>query len=392
MPDLHVLGLPSWYPTLETPLDGVFFKEQFQALHNAGVRVGVVYPQIRTIKKLGWGAIRKSHFQSSFVEEGGLPVGRLYGWNLIPYPRRIGGFFRIWLTELLVKQYIARFGRPDLLHAHSVLWGGIAAAEVSRKLGLPYVITEHSSAFFQGKVGAHLHIQSRRAFTGARRVITVSHALGRYLVENHLAAAEQVCVIPNMVDTDFFTPPPARARPRPFRFLCVAIFSPVKQIDLLLTAFAQAFAGADNVLLDIGGDGPERLSLEILAQELGIASRVTFLGPLNRAEVREAMWRAHTLVSASFYETFGVTLIEALATGLPVVSTASGGPDDIVSPDVGRLTPVDDVEALARALQWARHAYPGFDPAQLRNYALSRFSRQQIARQIIDLYQEILAC
>jgi glycosyltransferase involved in cell wall biosynthesis len=390
MPELHVLMLPSWYPTHLTPLDGIFFKEQFLALRDAGIRVGVIYPEIKSVKKLSWNTLREYRFQSVFTEEDGLLTGRLYGWHLLPRPKVISGRFRVWLTMLLVKQYIARFGYPVLLHAHSILCGGVAAASAGHRYNLPYIVTEHNSAFIEGKVSQRQYIHAQHATTGARRVIAVSSALARYMTEHGLASPAQIRVIPNLVHTDFFTCPVQRPAPQPFRFVTIAFFDGVKRLDFLLKAFARAFKGDHEVVLEIGGDGPQRPILERLVQELELTVQVKFLGLLDRAHVRDAMWRAHTLVNSSFYETFGVTLIEALATGLPVVATACGGPEDIVTPDVGRLIPVDDVDAMADALRWARQAYPSFDPARLREYAVSRFSAPQVTSQIINLYREVL--
>ena len=109
----------------------------------------------------------------------------------------------------------------------------------------------------------------------------------------------------------------------------------------LLRAFAERFAGDPSVRLGIGGDGPERGRLHELAGSLAIAEQVDWLGALDRDGVRQAMCEADAFVLPSRLETFGVVVIEALACGLPVVATRSGGAAvTALSSIVGCATPL----------------------------------------------------
>lgn len=176
----------------------------------------------------------------------------------------------------------------------------------------------------------------------------------------------------------------------PFRFLTVSLLSPHKRVDWLLRAFAQAFSQHDDVILEIGGDGEDRAALENLVRELAISERVRFLGRLDRAGVREAMQRANAFVLTSLFETFGIVLIEAMATGLPVVSTACGGPEDIVTPEVGLLVPTDQFDRLAPALRKMYQTHAQYDPSAISTYAERRFSTPVVTKQIIDVYNDVL--
>ncbi len=261
MRSFHVLILPSWYPTRYAPLNGVFFQEQARALHKAGVQVGVIYPDLRSLRTLGLRSVLENRFQVALWDEDGIPTVRFHGWN--PPSARLRGKLFVGLALRLAISYIERFGKPDLLHAHSVLWGGVAAREVGRRLGIPYVVTEHSSAFGRGLIQTWQEPLIRAAFQDASAVLAVSRSLARLLAP--YAGEREIEVLPNMVDTDYFTLPP---RPRvldPFRFLTVAFLTPIKGIDILLRAFARAFKGNNRVVLEIGGDGPDRGALESLA-------------------------------------------------------------------------------------------------------------------------------
>jgi glycosyltransferase involved in cell wall biosynthesis len=97
------------------------------------------------------------------------------------------------------------------------------------------------------------------------------------------------------------------------------------------------------------------------------------------------MWQANTLVLPSSVETFGVVLVEALATGIPVISTRCGGPADIVEPGLGLLVDCDDDEALAEAMvAVTRRAYSEDD---LRRRAMARFSFEQVANTLLGVYR-----
>ncbi|PSQ91003.1 MAG: glycosyltransferase family 4 protein, partial [Bacteroidetes bacterium QS_4_64_154] len=79
---MHVLVVPSWYPTTEAPLQGIYFAEQAQILHDHGLTVGVVYPEQQSLRHLSWDALRRKHFQTAWTTDHDVPVLRRYGWNV----------------------------------------------------------------------------------------------------------------------------------------------------------------------------------------------------------------------------------------------------------------------------------------------------------------------
>ena len=166
-------------------------------------------------------------------------------------------------------------------------------------------------------------------------MLAVSEALSR--VVNSLAGIDRCQVVPNFIDFQFFTLPPVPRRQESFTFLCVCNLVRVhKRVDRLIRAFARASAVRPWSRLVIVGEGPDEAALRVLAHQCGVAQSVEFTGALPPAGVRERMWQANAFVLASAFETFGVVLVEALATGIPVISTRSGGAEDIVEPGLGR--------------------------------------------------------
>ncbi len=129
----------------------------------------------------------------------------------------------------------------------------------------------------------------------------------------------------------------------------VASLNPYKGIDVFLHGAADVLHDAPDTRFLIVGDGPERPSLERIAAELGIAERVTFTG--IRSDVDEILKLAYVFVLPSRTEAFPNVILEAMATGLPVVSTDVGSVGELVFDDeTGMKIPVDDTAALSRAI------------------------------------------
>ncbi|MBS4167835.1 glycosyltransferase [Parachlamydia sp. AcF125] len=385
---LHVLWLPSWYPIEENPLKGIFFQEQAKALYQEGVNVGVIYPEVRPLRDWKWAQGLKNYFQSSFAIEDHIPTYRRHGWNL--FPKMIKQQMRFWIAQAdsLMKRYVAKQGLPALIHAHSVLWGGIAAQVLSKKWKIPYVVTEHFTGilkekpFSTGLEDCWSKPYIREAYRHATYVFSVGRAL-KVVIEK--CAGREVQVLPNCFDADFFTLASQEKKRSPFRFFCLAHLTANKNYPLLLKAFQLAYQHNPHICLEIGGAGELKKGLEQMARDYKIASAVHFLGPLSRGEVLKAMHRANAFVLPSNFETFGVVLIEALATGLPLIATRCGGPEDIVTEDVGILVPLNDSQALAEAMKNIQ--YNCYEPEVLRNSAINRFSRQVVTQKLIQFYR-----
>lgn len=389
---MHVLVIPSWYPTAENPVRGIFFREQSHAVRRAGHDVGVIAVEAHG-RRRAFDALRGVVPLGIRTEvDAGIPTYRAHviGWRYrLPY-----GASGTWARAIdaLYRRYVERHGRPDLVHVHSALYAGAAALRLKRRYGVPYVITEHSTAYARGLLRRWELRLCRRIFAAADARIFVSPMQGEQVGSLVGRAVEPWEWVPNMVDARF-EPAPARERgrtARPFRFLNVAILTAKKGHVDLLDAFARAFPDAVGVELRIGGDGPERSRLEAHAAALGIADHVRWLGRLTRDQVLAELREADAFVLPSHYETFGVVLIEALACGLPVVATACGGPECIVHERNGVLVPPRSVDALARAMAAIHRGIGEFDPEFIRSDCLARFGEHAVVDRITAVYERVL--
>jgi glycosyltransferase involved in cell wall biosynthesis len=153
------------------------------------------------------------------------------------------------------------------------------------------------------------------------------------------------------------SPPLEQPERRERRLACIASFIPVKNHAGLLQAF-HTIAFDQDLVLDLVGDGPLRPQLAALVKELGLDDRVQFLGTLAHEQILRKLgsgdWFAVVLASiasADEHEGIPVSLMEAMAAGVPVVATDSGGTSELVGRGAGLLVPVGDVDALADALR-----------------------------------------
>lgn len=285
--------------------------------------------------------------------------------------------------------------RFDLIHAHFTYPDGWVAARLARRWGVPLIITEQ--AMWGPWMETHAVIR-RRSLWAARRSafhIAISTAL-RASIARYTGESPRLRVIPDGVDGSLFTLRPGERSASASQILFVGVIRLVKGVDVLLRAMRiLADRGRDVRLVLVGESFYESYRLDYerlrgLTAELGIATRVEFVGRKTDEEVARYMQESALLVLPSRRESLGMVLVEALACGTPVVATRSGGPEDIVTPEVGVLVPPEDPEALATGIETVLDRRAHYDPARLRAHALERFGLEAVHEQIAALYSQAI--
>lgn len=381
---MHILILPSWYSTADKPWRGTYVQDQAVALDRAGLRAAVAFVERRSLWRFNFLRLVPNHFQTVAHPERGIPTLRMKGWSTFAQTTR-GSLLWSRLTQKLLRSYVTRHGVPDVIHGHAALWGGYAAMKSAEVLGCPYVVTEHSSAVLMQQLDDEQRDYAAAVYRNAAAVITVSGALKAAVDE--IAGAPVAVVVPNTVDTEFFHVPRPRGSGH-FTFLAVCDLDASKRMDLLIGAFVRLRLAYPEIRLAIGGSGKEAGHLRSLVRALDAKRDIHFTGALPRCRVRQQMWAANALVLPSDYETFGVVAVEALSTGIPVVATRCGGPEEIVSEETGDLVPRGDQDGLAAAMERVLHRR--FDPNALHESAHRRFGHDVIAKRLRDVYSKVI--
>lgn len=386
---MNVLVLPSFYPMhLDFPR-GNFFEEQTRMLGEYGIEMSVVFNENRSLKSLRWNRLWHAHFQRISKDENGIWVLRRKGWNVIPTRFRLGKILWIRQSVKLVEYYLSIFGKPDLIHAHCTWLAGLVAAIISKKYRIPYILTEHSTHIQTGMTDKDKPLY-QNALNAASSVVAVSNPLKNLLTSKIPIDPGSVKVIPNFIDFDFFKPAEdgSRKNEQSYIILTVCFLESKKRVDRLLEAFQSFLEVCPQARLHIGGDGNETTLLKEKVRAAGIEDHVDFLGFLDRHGVRNALSEASLFVLASEVETFGVVLVEAMAMGVPVVATRSGGPEDIITSETGELAE-KTTDSLLQAMQRAYAKNQWYDSRRIRAVAQEKFSKEAVAHNYIELYNHV---
>jgi L-malate glycosyltransferase len=381
---MHILIIPSWYPQFSGDIGGSFFREQAIALKKSGCTVGVIYPQVRSLKNIK--SILKKPYGLTVEDDEGVNTIRWYAVNFIPKNKKYNKSHWIKIALKLFETYVEQFGKPDIIHVHSMLYAGFAAQLISEKYGISYVVTEHSTAFARNLISLDEISSLKQVVRDAKVCIAVSNEFSSLL--NKLFEIQKWTYIPNIVNDEFISFEKTLDTEEYFTFITVCFLEKKKRVDLLISSFAKAFKDNKKVRLKIGGDGVLMSELKILAKELGVESQVIFLGKLSRQQVKEEMALSNAFVLSSEYETFGVVLVEALALGKPLIATKCGGPESIVAPEVGYLIPKNSEREMTNALLELHQNWNKFDSVQIRQYCLENFSEKAVVEELTKIYTE----
>ena len=248
--------------------------------------------------------------------------------------------------SLVYARKLLRRRRYDVVHA----FFGIPCGVTAMQLGLPYIVSLRGSdvPFYNHRFEKldRLVFQrlSRNVWKRAAHVVANSTGLRELALAS--APNQPVAVIPNGVDTKFFSPPQKKRRNGRLTLVSTGRLIERKGYGYLI----EALRGMEGVHLQLVGDGNLRESLAADAGHIGVS--VEFMGPKSRDEVAAILRDADLFVLPSLNEGMSNSLLEALACGLPAVVTDVGGSAELVADAVnGAVVPTADVGALRRAIE-----------------------------------------
>lgn len=241
----------------------------------------------------------------------------------------------------------------------------------------PYVLNFWGSDIFEfpNKTPVHRWLIRRNAL-GAARVVSTSHVM-KQEIEKHCPELRDISVVPFGVDLDQFRFQSHHLSKNKLRLGTCKILSPAYAIDNMIRAVdSVSKALSQPISLDIYGDGPDRLKLEHLIQELGLSEAITIHGWTPHSLIPQAMENIDIFLLSSLQESFGVSAIEAQAAGIPVIATATAGFREVIQDGhSGIIVPVSDPDAMAEAIVALSH-----------NQALYEDLRQAGRKQVEECY------
>lgn len=296
-----------------------------------------------------------------------------------------------WGTNLL--RYKEELNRCDVLHA----LGPLSSSETLTSEGLPLLthfhhyetVTRPRELLYKP---FHHRLESR-AYRHSSLIAALSDHGAMDLQEAFRIRRERIRVIPDGVDLGRFAPRPKTAHDRP-TILCVGAHEERKGLSYLWQALSLLQKGGMDFLVDTVGVGPETKRLKSLARVLGLERRIRFLGYVNPLgeELPNIYRDADVLVHPSLEEGFGMVLIEAMASGVPVVASNSGAIPEAVG-DAGLLVPPRNPEALADAIRRVLTDSALSKSLSRRGQARveTLYSWDQIVQRTLEVYEETMA-
>ena len=297
---------------------------------------------------------------------------------------------------------IARAYRPDIVHTH-LAKAGFVGRIAGRLSGAQAIVHTYHGSVFHGYFGRResaLYLGVERALARVTsRIVAITPQVSEELTKLRVAPAAKIVEIPLGLDLAPFRDAPdrltARARlgisPDDAVVGLVARLVPIKDVRTFLKAMAFLVEDIPRLVVLIAGDGEDRAALETAAAELGFGARCRFLG--WRADLSTLYAAMNVLVLSSINEGAPVSVIEAMATGRPVVATAVGGVPDVVhNGQTGILVPPREPESLALAVR-AILSDPQVGEAfgkEGQRQALARFDAPRLVADVERLYRSLV--
>lgn len=392
--DLAVLT--PWYPGPDDDLAGAFVRATTSA-----VRPG--FDRVLTVHSEGWfypaaqfpvdeveSAAGRLAAAGATVTVSDTPLGEL---ARLAVPCPTPGDYPTWIdAHVRVLRAALPTGRIEapVVHAHTGVYAGCQAVALARP-DARVVVTEHAS--FLPRLFKQPGVRRRYAAVVRRAdvVLCVGTVLRDYLAAQFPAYAEKFQVVPNPIDFDAFA-----VRPEPVtalhRWLYLGRLVEEKGVLTLLEAFAQVAAADPAPVLTLVGAGPLAAEVRRRVADAGLADRVSLREPVAPDQVNRLLHEHDLLVHLSRKETFGMTVLEAVASGMPVLVTACEGPSETLAgleKQVGSMVEItDDPAVVVTAYRELTRRLPELGLAAARAELRDRYGNEAVAARLRRWYHE----
>ncbi len=380
-----ILFLPKWYPNRKDKFNGIFIERHAQAIaKHCKVAVLFVGPDNLLQKKHELVHSMENNLNIVRVYYKNSDVGSSLLGKAIKFIRYLQGFY------LGLKFVKSDFGKPNLVHVHVLTRPGLIALLLKKINKIPYIITEHWSGYMPAD-GTYKGLLKKWSTKWV-----VKNAAHITCVSKHLAAAMKdhelhgnYSIIGNCIDPPVLT---NKVIPASMQAILIGnLEDREKNISPVIQALNALRDEFPELKLCIIGKGKDKENLVQLCHDLKLNDRVNFLDEVAHEAVLEYLVQSSFLILNSNFETFSVVAAEALACGTPVLATRSGGPEDFILPEFGKLISPNSQEDLQNGMRWMCNNQGAFDKTKMKQYVLDNFSSEKIAEQFISIYHPLIS-
>ncbi|MEU4213749.1 glycosyltransferase [Actinoplanes sp. NPDC026623] len=382
----HVTVVTPWYPTRLLPFRGAFVQTMVEAtapgcdsmtvIHGDRWSAKISADQDKAVNRAHLALLPRTKRVSSTV------AGATLNYLPVPMPAEVGFADTATRHEATLRAALdGKLIDADVVHVHEALPSGWAVLDHLRPETRLFV-TEHASFLEQLLDQSDAREMYDKVLDRCEGLFVVGDGTRDVLLKALPRHAAKVSLVPNPISFDHPRPEPVTALRR---WLFLGGLIPRKGVNWLLEAFAKCHAEDPALTLTIVGDGELGGQLRKRAEELGVQDVVTFAGSVG-PEVALQMMREHDLlVHASRWESFGVTVVEAVAAGMPVLVTRCGGPEETlagIEDAAGELVAVEEDDAsLVEGYRRLRDRFPqGLDLDKAQQTLNERYGYPAVAR------------
>jgi len=384
----YILVLPGWYPHAQDPFTGDFNQRHVIAA-SLYTKQLVLY-----IGKDESGTLSSIQTSIQAVNPNLVEIRIIYPKLNIGFIDVLWSNLRfVWLLFTTTKQLFDVLGRPKLLHAYIVIRGGLAAALVGRKYNIPFVLSENWTIYYPNDKGFYKKRNPvfrwvvKKVFVATKLFLPVTENLNARVAD--LFGARPSRVVPNVVDVSLFNRSHRKAVQQSFTLLHASTMWYQKNPEGLLRSFKQLTLINPDVKLVLAGPAPQSV-IDYADSLFNGQDSITFVGNLDYKGVADLMKQCDALVLFSRYENLPCVILEALCSGLPVISTNVGGIAEVIDSSNGILLENEDEAALLAAFQRMIEHYQDYNREQISANATSLYSYDAVGKRISDIYETVL--
>lgn len=373
---LKILFISSWYPSKVEPTNGNFVQRHAEA--------AALFNEVEALHAIG-NFDQKENFV--FHEEiiNGIRTLIIYYKNS---NNPVQNFYR---RMKAYRMGFSKMQKPDVIHANVMHNSMLFAVYLKKRFKIPFVITEHWTAFQEenlSKTSKNTKRIAKYIAKNASYILPVSHNLKESLKLMGITAPMKV--ISNVVNTDIFNIKHHYKTSETVKFLHVSSLIPRKKPHEIIKTVHALHQNGFNVYLEIGGDG-ETEPLKDLVKKLKAENYIKVFEKITYEEVAVKMQCSDYFILFSENETQGCVILEAYACGKPVIATKVGGAAEFIINGFGVGIGKNNTTELYNTLEKICKKEIVFeDENKIRNFAVNNFSQKAIAKQFTEIYQEIL--
>lgn len=366
---INVLVIPDLFPKFKGDVQGIFVLDYLSST-SPYCNNTVLFGRLTSDKK-----------GTSFVKNDDYDLYR-FSMSSKKVPFYLKPFYYL-LWFIKGYQIGKTFKNTEIIHAHGTILSGTLSYLLSKKLKVPFIITEHQGPFSMTSENFWKRNWTKFIMQKADAVLTVSNHLKEEILKTEIHP-KQIIVSYNPVDTDLF-----KLKSNQFNktMLFVGRLDNFKGALRCLEAFDRMNEKFPDWKFTIVGDGEDyQPILSYLNNKPALKSKVKLTGQLSKSEIAFEMQQSDFLVFPSKHESFGLVITEALSVGLPVIVGNTTAPIEFVDSENGLMVPFDDINAIANAIENMISNLKNYHSQDIRNEIISKFGFKSFGEKLANIY------